>query len=333
MRSNGDIERWDELAEAKRISSLTDERLDQQQRTAGTSSVSRLWFLMNLALREHQTWFKAAGNNPWILLFPFARYLHQGMKINNRTQGVEYKVLSVVEVDYALPHSESIKMPAVLVQGDSPPKQTDRLDFEEDKYIVFRPTQARSNADSSNFDQVPTEEYNATRDTVTYLLTRREPGTIDRAPFGAHRERRPRYRSAQYDENEVTYKLEFFAHVFDNIGQFDFWAQDATRADDLVEYFERFMSLWTGVIEYNGIERILYWSRGLDTLESSWRNDVNTRSLQYYFRTESVDVHLHHLVRGYAVNVITADTIDRAEATGTGAVPITGRFEIEIQQQ
>ena len=104
---------------------------------------------------------------------------------------------------------------------------------------------------------------------------------------------------------------------FDNIAQFDCWSTEASEADILVDYFEECMSWWTGVLGYNGIERIWFWGRGMDAVESRWRNDIHARSAQYFFRTEDVQIHVDFMLRGLNL------AISVEEATGiTGINPI-----------
>lgn len=330
MRPDGRIERWDELQAAMRHNFPLVSYRDRQQRTAGISSVSRFWMLLDLALREHQTWFRVADNNNRILLFPFAWYLERGMIIRNITNNSSYVVESVLDVKYTPQFGSPTNVRAVLIGGGITPKTTDRLVFPEDKYLVFRPCKARAWADTVNFKYatVPNEEYKSWTNTITYYLVRREPGSVGDKPFGSPKERKPRYRSFERDLSfDPTVQVSMHGQLFDNIAQFDCWAKEASEADSLADYFEQFLALWTGVIEYNGIERIWYWSRGEDAVETSWRNDIAVRSLQYFFRTEDVDVQMDYLRRGISVVVSTSDTL---ATSATGISSITGDIFIEI---
>lgn len=328
MRHDGSIERFDELHEALRTKFPGITRLDQQQRTAGSSSISRFWFLTEAAFKEHQTWFLPSEASH-VLYFPFAWYLERGMTIYNATTQAQYKVQDVRKRDLSLPNGELHKVTAVVLEGANMPKKSDRLRFPEENYIVLRPNQGRSWEENAQYENTQIEEYGAWRNVITYHLTRREAGSIDANPFGRHRERRPRHRSSQYDPNFPEYQLDMRGQFFDNIAQFDCWSTDTTEADILVDYFEQFMTLWTGVLGYNGIERIWFWGRGMDAVESRWRNDIHARSVQYFFRTEDVQTSAEFLIRGLNV------AISVEEATGitgisTGLVEPTGKFNFEI---
>lgn len=330
MRNDGYIERFNELAAAIRYQRDFAASRDAFQRTSGSSSVSKLWYLVSLAFTEHQTWFKVSPRNNRILYFPFARYLEKGMEIVNRTRNARYIVDHVnLEQSYTTPFGEEVKIPAVYISSGTPPIETDRLRFTDDKYIQLRPARARSWAPNVNFNTEQREDYGAWNDTITYYLTRREAGSIATAPFGRHRERKPRFRSSETDDSiDATAELSTFGQCFDNLCQFDCWAKEATEADKLADYFERFLTMWSCVISYNGIEKIWYWGRGMDAVESKWRNDITVRSLQYYFRTEDITTQVDSILRGINVIVNTATSLEQTVATG---IPPTGVLNFEIQ--
>lgn len=330
MRRDGSIERWDELNAALQADYPIVTRRDQRHRTIGSSSVSRFWHLLALAFKEHQSWFMPSQTNPRILFFPFARYIEQGMKIRNLTTGTEYRVVAKTKHPYLPDYGDPCDMDAVLISGPAPPEKWHRLQFEEDKYIDFVPANPRAYPANAQFDNLDKEEYGSHRDTVTYFLRRREAGSIDSQPFGRHRERKPRFRSIERDVNNPLVAASMHGQVFDNIAQFDCWALSATESDRLTDYFEQFMSLWTGVLTYNGIEKIWYWSRGMDAVQESWRNAVAVRSLQYYFRTEDVDVHVDSIIRSVSLAVGVTGEIDQIAATGLR--PVTGQLPVEIQE-
>lgn len=331
MRNDGFIERFDELTEAVRTHGANMYRRDNVHRTAGVSNVSRFWFVLSKAFKEHQSWFLISPHNKRVLYFPFAWYLEKGMKIWNRTSGAVYTIQDVRPRVLNLPFGESHKVTAVYISGNNPPDKHHRLRFDSENYVVLRPATYRSMADNTNFEYSPnTEEYGAWKNVITYYLTRREAGSTDKNPFGRHRERRPRHRESWVADEFRDVSLDFSGQVFDNIAQFDCWTKDTTEADILVDYFEQFMSLWTGVIEYNGIERIWFWGRGMDAVESRWRNDITSRSLQYFFRTEDVFVRAEYLLKAMDV-AVRVDT-GTATATGIAQVSPTGVMNIEIQE-
>lgn len=330
MRSDGRIERWNELGPISASTMPVLGNRDRVQRTAGASSVSRFWMLLEMALREHQTWFIISPLNPRMLIFPFAWYIEKGMIIKNVSRNSSYKVEDVIITAHTLRGGEVVKVNAVVISGGEPPKETDRLVFPEDKYLVFRPSRARAWADPENYGnrKVEGQDPKTWNNTITYYLVRRESGSIGDRPFGAHRERRPRFRSFDKEfQIDPTTQIDMHGQVFDNIAQFDCWSKEASEADLLVDYFEHFLKLWTGVIAYNGIERIWYWSRGMDAVETSWRNDIAVRSLQYFFRTEDVTVSEEFLYRGFSVVVSTTGTLT---TSATGISPITGDINFEI---
>ena len=96
-----------------------------------------------------------------------------------------------------------------------------------------------------------TEDYNKTmdnpsnlfRDTVTYIVTREEPGNIggDKQPFGSgHRELRHRVRDITEGSVDGKSRIQY-GKWFDTLVQFDLWTLTNVEAETMVLWFKRFM--------------------------------------------------------------------------------------------
>lgn len=325
MRPDGSIERFNELEIAYNTYLKSTLGNDTRQRGWGEGSISNFWHVVDLCLKAHQTWFVRSDRNPFILFFPFARVLREGMNIYNETTKGSYVVQAVIDMPYHSPDGTSVMLRAVQISstGAQPPEPHHRLAFDVDLYIDFRPAYTRSWHNSANYENNQDEEYGVTRDTIAYLLARREAGSVGDRPFGRHRERRERHRETIIDLDSNTAQT-FRGQKYDNIVQFDCYATDSTRADSLADYFEGFMKLWTGIIEGNSVEHLWFWGRGEDVVDTKGRNNANLRPIRYLFRTEEVRVHVDYLLQGVSLAVQTATNTLLSSATGASAIEATG---------
>jgi hypothetical protein len=126
------------------------------------------------------------------------------------------------------------------------------------------------------------------RDTITYKVSKREPGSMQAHPFDARKEIKPRVRRYIVDPDNPGYHIKVLGQWFDNIVQFEIWTTTANGADTLISWFEDFLYKYTWVWKKNGVQEILYNRRGIDEESTKWRNDLAYRSLWYFFRTEKI---------------------------------------------
>ena len=141
-----------------------------------------------------------------------------------------------------------------------------------------------------------TEEFKATmddpvakfRDTITYKITREEPGAIggDKQPFGVPRELTPRLREDEVLEDKKSRRV--FGQWFDTLVQFDCWTLTNYEADELALWFKRFMIRYRDFFRYMGLGEIHFWWRGEDDVTRKLRNSLNFRTLVYFIRTEEI---------------------------------------------
>lgn len=119
-----------------------------------------------------------------------------------------------------------------------------------------------------------------------------------------------------------THTITVYGQYFDNIVQFDAWSDNNQEASALVAWFEDFMDLYTNVLRRNGVVEVLYWQRLVDEKIERWRNDIDNRTIQYYFRTEKLKVDRSSNFRKFDIRVIVSHdpstTLLYGEPTGIG---------------
>jgi len=146
----------------------------------------------------------------------------------------------------------------------------------------------------------PTELF---RDTITYMVTREEPGSIggNKKPFGGTREVYPRFRESRKvsdEKSEVVY-----GQWFDSLVQFDIWTLTNWEAQRLVIWFKRFMTTHRHFFQNMGISEILFWWRGRDDVSSRLQNNLHLRSIVYFVRTEEISLEEEYNLKELRVEI------------------------------
>ena len=128
------------------------------------------------------------------------------------------------------------------------------------------------------------------RDTITYKITREEPGSFggDKQPFGTTRELNPRIREESVVNGEKSRRV--FGQWFDTLVQFDCWTLTNYEADQLALWFKRFMTKYRDFFKHMGLSEIHFWWRGEDEVTRKLRNSLNFRTLVYFIRTEEISI-------------------------------------------
>jgi len=145
------------------------------------------------------------------------------------------------------------------------------------------------------------------------------------------------YRSlspAEQDVRLITHSIEVRGQWFDNLVQFDCWSTSNQEANALIFWLEDFLELYTPVLKQNGIGEMLYWQRLQDQTIERWRNDIENRTLQYYFRTEKLRVRRLRNFRKFEfkVSIGTGDTDVRTYLEPTGISNTTGLYGVGASQ-
>lgn len=292
MRPDGKIERHDELLRTAWFVNKEPGRRD------APATLRDLYSYIDQALRLHQGYYQPHPINGFSGSFPFAWSLEEGMKVYNTTIGVVYEIKEVQRDDNNNPTGY-----VVLSGGNGiEPEATHRLEFSREDSLVFMhgfpktfaKTYSFSDDGSGSFASQYSERW---RDTITFLVTRKEPGSLSGSPFDRPRDVKPHHRESEVYAADTDYMISYTGQWFDAIIQLDCWSKTNKTAERLLEWLEGFLEFYRGVFRYNGINNLYYWDRTADELVTRWRDDIVNRTLRYYIRTENVAAVLESKIR------------------------------------
>lgn len=279
MRSDGLLERFDELIDVVPM------RHKDATRRAASASLATLFSYMEEALQYYQGFYQPHPRSGWTGYFPYAWYLKEGMEVLNTTIGDRYTIKEVAKDTKGLPTG------LVVMEGNVEPEPTHRLRFRREDSLIFMHAFPKTFAKTYDFEGgglLATEKAEPWRDTITFMVIRKEPGGMGGKPFEQPREVRPQPRIAEDYIPDLGYTVSFTSQEFDCLIQLDCWSKTNATAEKLVAWFELFMEVYRGVFIYNGLKQVLYWQRTADALVTRWRDDIVNRTLQYFTRIENV---------------------------------------------
>jgi len=141
---------------------------------------------------------------------------------------------------------------------------------------------------------------------ITWATVRQEAGGTE--PFRGTQERKPRQRNfigryeptykiyddgrqeliSKYGDKVGYYQIE--GQTFDNLVQFNMWAQSGWEAEELTDWFEEYMKKYTGMFREAGIVQMWFDRRVRDDRLVQIKNKYHIRSFLYYVRTERIDI-------------------------------------------
>jgi hypothetical protein len=126
------------------------------------------------------------------------------------------------------------------------------------------------------------------RDTITYKITREEPGSMggSKQPFGDTRELNPKLRQTAAKTGDTV--SDIYGQWFDTLVQFDVWTLTNLEADRLALWFKRFMTRYRAFFREMGLSEIHFWWRGVDEVTNKLRNALHFRTLVFFVRTEEL---------------------------------------------
>lgn len=303
MRADGHIERFDELINVLQFVS------DDGTRRASNASEITLYTYIEEALQYYQGYYIPHPRSGWTGVFPYAWYLRQGMKVENTTVGDIYEIKEVERDGNNLPTGR------VVMSGTVAPEQHHRLRFNREDALIFMHAYPKTFAQTYRFkggQLLAEEKPRPWRDTITYLVDRKEPAGRGGKPFEGTRDVRRHHRGSESWSPDDGFQIDYYGQWFDTIVQFDCWSKTNVTAERLIVWLEGFLEQHIGVFKYNGIQQMLYWRRSADELVTRWRDDIVNRSLQYYIRFENVGATLERKV---------SSLVARIGLTPTGTIP------------
>lgn len=277
--------------------------------------------MVDILLMQYECNYRVHNVDRMLLHFP---YLFQrpsdGTKIRNKSTGEIY----VVQETIINPRSKNWEG---LVKLESTPSYPDRTKFEklefldENNHVRFTSEDPQSLGIESQDSNELIVDKGPIRPTVVHALVRKLPGSINSRPFGPAKQYRPDLRETLRADDDPNHTIEMYGQWLDHLVQFDCWTTDNFSADKLADWFERFVSLYGKILKLNGVQEVLFWERLRDASVTKWRQDLKSRAVQYFIRTE------------YLEAVFTRDItdIDYSVSLADNIVPNAGEYEIAGQ--
>lgn len=322
MRPDGKIERIDEFEHATSLKHQG-ESITLEPRAEASADIYRFFDYITQTLKLHQAYYFPLHANKMYGFFPFAWRLKQGMEVINETVGTTY-IIDEVELD----QNTGLPTGFVKMSGAPEPSQSHRLLFKRDECIQFFPSFPRTYSVPYHFEdkagdgQLVQEYSHPWRDTITWLVTRVEPGTVSKQPFQRPRTLRGMPRDTQVWKADTNYGIDTRMRLSDCIVQFDCWTRTNTTAEELVTWFEAYMDTYIRVFLYNGVMQCFFWERLSDELVTRWRNDIVNRTIRYYVRTQSISNRIVSKIRTIAANISMYGSGEMQSISPTGEWPI-----------
>ena len=197
--------------------------------------------------------------------------------------------------------------------------QDHKLEFLDDSlYVRFTSKDPKRLGTESQDANGLVEDKGPFLPTVVYALIRKAPGSISSRPFAVAKQYRARLRETFQANDDPNHVIEVSGQLFDNLVQFDCWTTDNLSADNLADWFERFMCLYGRVLVKNGVQQVLFMERLRDKAVSKWRQDLQSRALQYFIRTEALEARAVREITDIDLTVTLADKI----------IPVIGEYHI-----
>jgi len=230
--------------------------------------------MIDILLRQYECNYRSHNIDKSLLCFPYLFLKPEdGAKIRNKTTGEIYTVVETV----MNPRTKNWEGLVKLSQSSSYPNRNrvEKLEFlNEDAYVRFTSEDPKNLGVESQDDEGLIIDKGPIRPTVVHSLIRKLPGTIGTRPFAPGKQYKPDLIETLRSDDNPNHTVEVYGNRFDNLVQFDCWTTDNFSADKLADWFEKFMSLYGGVLKLN-------WSSGgsfLGTPERCISYEVETRS-------------------------------------------------------
>lgn len=245
--------------------------------------------MVSMLLKQYECQYRSHQEDDTLLHFP---HLFQkppkGAKIRNKTTNEVYKVQEALINPFTKQWEGLVKIQATDNAPDR--KLLHKLEFlDENRYVRFTSEDPERLETESQDAEGDLMDKGPVRPTVVHALIRRLPGSISDRPFGPEKQYRPTLRETLRPDDDPNHTIEMYGQWFDQLVQFDCWTTDNFSADRLADWFERFVCLYGRVLKMNGVHEVLYWERLRDASVTKWRQDLKSRAVQYFIRTESLE--------------------------------------------
>jgi hypothetical protein len=209
----------------------------------------------------------------------------QGDQLRNTVTGEVYTI-----TDTILNPRTNLWEGLIRIDSNIPPNKnlSEKLEFvDQDVRVRFTAEFPRSLGIEKQTEDELIKDVGPIRPTIVYSLIRKEPGSIGKRPFAPQKQRKPAVRE-RIRNNRTGQIFDVWAQWFDYLVEFTCFATDNYVADLLADWLEDFVRQYTWVLKLNGVAEILFERRLRDTAVTKWRQDLISRTVQYYFRLEDL---------------------------------------------
>jgi hypothetical protein len=252
-----------------------------------SASYTDAMLMVDLLMHKFECQYIPNDSDPNLLCFPnMFREPEQGTKLRNKTTGEVYTVTDTIKNPLTKRWEGIIKISSIAPPSYSYAEKLEFLDH--NKRVRFTAEFAPSLGTETQTSEELIQDAGPMFPTIVYALIRKEPGSINGQPFGPRKQYKPMPREHKRSTKEPGRSLEINAQWFDLLVQFECFTTDNLSADLLAEWMEEFMRQYTWVLKYNGVQEILFWQRLRDGAVTKWRQDLISRTVQYYFRIEDL---------------------------------------------
>ena len=271
--------------------------------------------MIDILLAQYEMIYQPHDTDKNLLLFSnLFKKPNEDVKIKNKQTGEIYNIEDVI-VDPVTKLWEGL----IKISSVNPPdlNKSEKLEFlrPQDSLVRFTHDSPISSEIVQQADDGQIIDSGPIKPTVTYSLIRKEPGTIGKTPFHPSKEYKPRRRELLKKPDGSSHSVEIYGQLFDQLVQFDTWTVDHFSAEKLADWFEKFMKLYVWVLKLNGVQEILFWQRLRDAAVTKWRQDLVSRTLQYFIRTEDLEPVIRKNLVNFDMSVNTkTDLSDLSEA-------------------
>ena len=289
-----------------------------------TSNFKQSMMMIDILLRKYESTYIPNDQDNKLLCFPnMFKEPDQGVKISNVNTGEIYVITDTIKNPLT-----NLWEGLVRIDAKIPPNKdlSEKLEFINESVLVrFTAEFGRSIGTENQTIDEQIIDAGPIRPTIVYALLRKEPGSIGKQPFAPQKMYKPMFRERLKPQTKSSGKTwEMYGQWFDILVEFGCFTTDNRSADLLVDWFEEFIRQYTWVLKLNGVQEILYWQRTRDTAVTKWRQDLISRTVQYFFRIEEILPEVRKDLIGLDIHIDLERAITNSSNRWIGTRYVTG---------
>lgn len=270
--------------------------------------------MIDILIEKYEAQYIVATSDPNLLIFPNL-FLEptQGDKILNLNTNETYIITDTIRNP-----TTGLWEGLVRISSHTPPK----ADLQEKLQFVSKERLVRFTAEftptigvEGQTDEELIKDVGPIRPTIVYALIKKEPGSVGPSPFGPQKQAKPRHREILRDRQWTGRAVEMQGQWFDLLVEFGCFTTDNRSSDRLADWFERFMRQNTWILKLNGVQELAFFQRLRDGAVTKWRQDLISRTVQYFFRLEEVLPVVMREIRQLTTEINVKDEITEANGT------------------